>query len=228
MKKLICCILAAALTACLVLTVAAAEVTACTVTAESVPAIAGGTVTVPIRISGGTGFTNFGIALDYDRDALTLTAIDVDEDSLLNGAAVSANAGWTGADGETYGYLTCASPEKITGDGLLFTATFQVGDGVTGSVSVTPVVHYVRNNTALFSVFEEIPANAVSAELSVIRMGDVNQDGEVDVIDALMAYRAYRGVLVLSDAQETAADLNQDGEIDVLDALLIYRIYRGV
>lgn len=33
-------------------------------------------MTVPIRISGNRGFTNFGIALDYDREQLELLSTD--------------------------------------------------------------------------------------------------------------------------------------------------------
>ena len=62
MKKITSVILAVALIFALAVTAMAAEIADCTVSADSVSATAGGTVTVPIRISGTRGFTNFGIA----------------------------------------------------------------------------------------------------------------------------------------------------------------------
>ena len=75
MKKITSVILAVALIFALAVTAMAAEIADCTVSADSVSATAGGTVTVPIRISGNRGFTNFGIALDYDRAQLELLSI---------------------------------------------------------------------------------------------------------------------------------------------------------
>ena len=75
MKKITSVILAIALIFALAVTAMAAEIADCTVSADSVSATAGGTVTVPIRISGNRGFTNFGIALDYDREQLELLSI---------------------------------------------------------------------------------------------------------------------------------------------------------
>ena len=72
MKRITGVILAIALIFALAVTAMAAEIADCTVSADSVSATAGGTVTVPIRISGNRGFTNFGIALDYDREQLEL------------------------------------------------------------------------------------------------------------------------------------------------------------
>ena len=74
MKKIISIVLAVALIFVLAVTAMAAEIAECTVSVDSVPA-AGKTVTVPVRITGNRGFTNFGIALDYDREQLELLSI---------------------------------------------------------------------------------------------------------------------------------------------------------
>ena len=58
-------------------------------------------------------------------------------------------------------------------------------------------------------------------------LGDVNGDGEVDVLDALLAYSYYMGRTELTEAQKAAADVNGDGEIDPIDATAIYRIYQN-
>ena len=116
MKKITSVILAIALIFALAVTAMAAEIADCTVSADSVSATAGGTVTVPVRISGNRGFTNFGIALDYDREQLELLSIQTAEGETpyLCGTTVAVNTQWTGADGKTFGYVTAALEEAAT------------------------------------------------------------------------------------------------------------------
>ena len=131
MKKITSVILAIALIFALAVTAMAAEIADCTVSADSVSATAGGTVTVPIRISGNRGFTNFGIALDYDREQLELLSIQTAEGETpyLCGTTVAVNTQWTGTDEKTFGYVTAALEEAATADGIL-----------SGSVGIFPAM----------------------------------------------------------------------------------------
>lgn len=92
-------------------------------------------MTVPIRISGNRGFTNFGIALDYDREQLELLSIQTAEGETpyLCGTTVAVNTQWTGTDEKTFGYVTAALEEAATADGILFTATFRVSGDFSGT-----------------------------------------------------------------------------------------------
>ena len=158
MKKITSVILVIALIFALAVTAMAAEIADCTVSADSVSATAGGTVTVPIRISGNRGFTNFGIALDYDREQLELLSIQTAEGETpyLCGTTVAVNTQWTGTDEKTFGYVTAALEEAATADGILFTATFRVSGDFSGTAAVQPVVQYMRSNKRLLSVFDAI------------------------------------------------------------------------
>mgnify|MGYP002516258708 CR=1 FL=1 len=60
-----------------------------------------------------------------------------------------------------------------------------------------------------------------------ITLGDVNDDGAVNNLDAALVYAAYNGKQTLSARQQTAADVNGDGKADNLDAALIYALYNG-
>lgn len=64
-------------------------------------------------------------------------------------------------------------------------------------------------------------------EVTDLIPGDVNLDGEVDTLDALLVYSYYVGSAELTEDQLSVADLVLDGEIDTLDALKIYSIYKG-
>jgi hypothetical protein len=55
--------------------------------------------------------------------------------------------------------------------------------------------------------------------------GDVNSDGTVDIIDALVTAQRYVGLPVAID--ESAADVNCDSALDIVDELLLAQYYVG-
>ena len=58
-------------------------------------------------------------------------------------------------------------------------------------------------------------------------MGDVNNDGEIDIFDANLIVACYNGTTDLDTDQQNAADVNGDGEIDIFDANLVVAFYNG-
>lgn len=58
-------------------------------------------------------------------------------------------------------------------------------------------------------------------------LGDVNDDGSVDIIDALLTAQDYVG-LDPEGFNPGAADVNCDGSVDIIDALLIAQYYVGL
>jgi hypothetical protein len=58
-------------------------------------------------------------------------------------------------------------------------------------------------------------------------LGDVNDNGEIDIIDALMIAQFYVG-LDPSGFVTSAADANCSGDIDIVDALLVAQYYVGL
>jgi hypothetical protein len=58
-------------------------------------------------------------------------------------------------------------------------------------------------------------------------LGDVNNNGDVDIIDALMIAQFYVG-LDPSGFISSAADVNCSGDIDIVDALLVAQFYVGL
>ncbi|MBN2441186.1 MAG: agmatine deiminase family protein [Spirochaetales bacterium] len=57
--------------------------------------------------------------------------------------------------------------------------------------------------------------------------GDVNSDGMVDIVDALLVSQFYVG-LDPAGFNQSKADTNCDGSIDIIDALLIAQFYVGL
>ena len=245
MKKCFQIIAALAVILGLSLTVVAAELTGCGISADSVSGEPGELVEVPVRVTGNPGFTNFGIALDYDREKLTLVEIRLEngKDPHLCGDFAASGLEWSPAKDvngaqnpafsrdRLYGYVVCARPAVVREDGVLFTAVFKLADSFTGTASVTPVVNYMRNNGAIFSVFETVVTHCepgtVSGDGSSVLMGDVNQDGFITADDAATAFAASKGAVTLTEKQLAAADANGDGYITADDAAQIFAMSKS-
>jgi hypothetical protein len=65
------------------------------------------------------------------------------------------------------------------------------------------------------------------ASAGAIRYGDVNTDGSVDVVDALLVAQYYVG-LDPAGFDPDVADVDGDGSITITDALEIERYYVGL
>ena len=235
MKKIIVLVLSVALV--LGIGVTAIAAANCSVTAESVEAIAGQSVTVPVVIAGNSGFTNFCIMIDYDREALELTSINSadGENIYLCGELVSTNTAFEDEDGNTFGFINCALTEKCSENGTLFTVTFKVADDFTGSADVKPVVTYIRNNAAVFSVFEEIAAAVTKGTVTVqetdvpdVVYGDVNVDGSVDISDVQLLFEYVLGITSINDGQITAGNVNGDSATDISDVQRLFEYVLGI
>ena len=72
----------------------------------------------------------------------------------------------------------------------------------------------------VFSLFAGVGARTAKAAAP----GDVDGDGSVTMVDALLAARAAVGSITLTDAQRLAADVNGDLRVDMIDVLLIARM----
>ena len=69
-------------------------------------------------------------------------------------------------------------------------------------------------------------ASAAIAE-TVVKRGDVDNNGEVNTIDYIYVKRSCFGTFVLDDVQKLCADCDRNGTVDAFDYLLIKRVYFG-
>ncbi|MEG0457171.1 MAG: dockerin type I repeat-containing protein, partial [Oscillospiraceae bacterium] len=58
--------------------------------------------------------------------------------------------------------------------------------------------------------------------------GDVNKNGKLDSLDALMILKHVAQITVLNDEQLTFADFNSNGKVDTLDALRVLKRVAGI
>jgi hypothetical protein len=62
----------------------------------------------------------------------------------------------------------------------------------------------------------------------VYQLGDVNHDGVINIVDALLVAQYYVGLEITVYFDPSLADVNKDGSIDSVDALLIAQYYSGL
>ncbi|MBN2533541.1 MAG: DUF3160 domain-containing protein [Spirochaetales bacterium] len=67
----------------------------------------------------------------------------------------------------------------------------------------------------------------MSGYLSAQVVGDANNDGSIDIIDALIVAQYYVGIQP-TIFYESVSDVNGDGSIDIIDALMIAQLYVGI
>lgn len=60
------------------------------------------------------------------------------------------------------------------------------------------------------------------------KLGDINDDGVITLVDARMALQAVSQTITLSDTQTLATDVNEDGKISLVDARIILQVVAGV
>lgn len=198
------------------------------ITAASHSTLPGKTITVPITITGNPGFTNFGIALEYEGDKLILQDIQTaaGEAPYLCSARVSSNLAWKDAEGKSRGYVAAAPTQKVTEDGILFVATFALDPGFVGTTEITPRVYDLRSYNGE-SGFADVSVDVQPAKITAIVRGDINKDGVIEYDDVMAAYGAATGELTLTEEQLEIGNMDGIGLIEMADAEAIYQIYIG-
>jgi len=89
-------------------------------------------------------------------------------------------------------------------------------------IDSVPIHQDAPGQTTTETSFYEINPNATPVPLI---LGDVNSDGNVNIIDALLVAMYYIGLNPPDLVDLTAADTNCDSNINIIDALLIAQFY---
>lgn len=81
---------------------------------------------------------------------------------------------------------------------------------------------------SLLSSMSSIVASADDNTSTAYTLGDINQDGTVNVADLLAVKKVVLGITEATEVQEHLGDVNQDGELNTLDLLGMKRIILGI
>ncbi len=101
------------------------------------------------------------------------------------------------------------------------------GTSFSSSLPASSVSTFVSTGTAPTSVPTAVPTATPTNPPACVLPGDVNNNGSVDIVDALLIAQAYVG-LNPSNYNALCADVNCSGAADIVDALLIAQLYVGL
>ncbi len=125
-----------------------------------------------------------------------------------------------GVEVQPEGKVSVSIPVPATMDGISCTV-YHIGD----DGSVTDMRAQFRNGCMVFDTDGFSYYVLVSDKGAV--MGDLNDDGIVDIADATVAFRASNGRIVLTSEQKAVADVNKDGIVNIADATMLFRFANG-
>ena len=115
-----------------------------------------------------------------------------------------------------------------------YTITFDTNDGEEATTQTVdegamPLVPAdpMRLNHVFLGWTPEVVAATEDATYTAMWLGDIDGDGSISVIDALMALQSNTGAITLTPEQFEAADVNRDGRVSALDALMIIHFVSG-
>ena len=174
-------------------------------------------VTVPA--GAGTVAVTYNKDVDILHDGATVYAYEVEF------AATAVNRAAAQASGYTLKPITLENSYTRNTDGT--------------QTVLMPVTGYVRNaDGSGKAITLQATSDKNSAPIALftfeyaktepdVKYGDMNNDGTVDVSDAMLVCQIYLGNATPTDAQKLAADVSGDGKVDVSDAMMICQFYLG-
>jgi hypothetical protein len=178
----------------------------------------GGTVTVEIHMNTTSDMGAFGFTVTYPSNLLTFGSIA----EIASGLNLTNNTG-------TAGQIVTAgfNANGIAGgsDVALIRITFTASSSATGSGAIGLTV-----NTFADSSGTTLSTTANGGTVSVqqgANLGDVNDDGSVTIVDALLIAQYFVGLDPAGFIQANA-DVNCSGSIDIVDALVVAQYYVGL
>ena len=181
---------------------------------------------VPLVIMENTGIQALGITITYDTDIFTFEKIEIGEDfkdkiSLQSTYEVPGE-GKVGASflaTDTLDVIGCFAYFYVTvNEGVEAGTTSTIYLEVTQASIGDETIDCGRYRSSVITVKEGSQSYA---------LGDVTEDGKVNLIDAMYILKYYNGEKTLTADQLSLADTNSDSKVNLLDALQILRYYNG-
>jgi len=203
-------------------TAAMAAVTELTVIAPTVSARPGSMVTFDITIENNPGIKGLNFNLTYDVDKLEFISLEAETGTAMTYDDENGVVGVT--------WLTNGATTLLETDGKLFTVVFKVKDSFRFGESPLGLSGYAAN------LHERLDPVFIDGAVIVHKLGEINGDGAVDLLDAICVQNIWLDSLTITQegnrvpatqAQLLAADINGDGRVDANDLVLILRYLAG-
>ena len=171
----------------------------------------GEVITIPIKVNAGDGLAGGEGVVSYDSDILSLESIANANgfvfQSIGNKFIFVAPDGLNATGEVTVGYAVLKA--KTVVDDVDTAVLFDITKGYNKDFATI----YPQTASAIVTVLAEAPLR-----------GDVNLDGEVNLVDAILLMQYVSGSVNLSSRQLKAADVSADGSVNVGDVIIIMQM----
>lgn len=179
----------------------------------------GKTVKLDVVVAENPGSIASVMTVKYDTDALTLTRVE-------DAGKMGENKHSDNLSSDEY-YLSWFNPlaeEDYSFNGTVVTLSFEIADDAEeGEYDITVEVKEAYDTDLNPVTYTETAGKITVVEAPPYIPGDVNGDGEVDVLDLLRLGKYLADWDVEID--EAASDVTADGEVDVLDLLRLGKYF---
>lgn len=182
---------------------------------------------IPVKITANTGFNAMKLQVTYDSSKLSYRSYTVSPKALVY---LNCMTEYQGVDSTGNGFVTISfvgtDDTNITGDfvSLNFevSARAQAGD----TAEITCAVAELENASESANLTSNTSKCTVTFKEGSKR-GDVNQDGQINLIDVTYALQFYNGVRNLTTEQQALADVNGDKKVTLVDVLMLLKKCNG-
>lgn len=180
-------------------------------------------VYIPVTIEKNTGFNAIAVTFTYESQKLNYVGYKLSPRALTylnyktedNSKAGLVSICFVGND-----------DTKFTGDFL--TLEFQPRTTSVGKTQITPAIKELRDVSGVADLKSSLAKDKISVDfVEGKKLGDVNQDGSINLLDATYVLQAYNGVRKLTETQEKLADVNGDKKVNLVDVLKIMKYCNG-
>lgn len=188
----------------------------------SLTAYPGDTIEIPVSLRNNPGVTSFKLTVHYDDTLLSYQSLAFDETlTAIEGSKTLVNA-------EQRGQVTLAwvaTGSNYSGSGNVAVLTFKVNaaqENTNTQLSATYDEDDVFNSDF---VNQHFLAKAGSVQVNTVRPGDINGDGKVDAMDAMLLLHYVCGLK--QNEVKGNPDVNGDGKTNNKDVVILLRYVAG-
>lgn len=122
-----------------------------------------------------------------------------------------------------------ATANPITGgDGNVATVYFKPVGDFKGEATVDVKVQQIAYNATELGSATNGNGTVTVGGTVTFKLGDINNNGAVDLDDVSSVSRAYGGIITLTEQEAKAADVTGNGAVDLDDVSEISRFYAGI
>lgn len=188
----------------------------------SLTAYPGDTIEIPVSLRNNPGVTSFKLTVHYDDTLLSYQSLAFDE------ALTAIEGSETLVNDEQRGQVTLtwvATGSNYSGSGSVAVLTFKVNAAQENTNTQLGVTYDEDDVFNIDFVNQHFLAKAGSVQVNTVRPGDINGDGKVDAMDAMLLLHYVCGLK--QNEVKGNPDVNGDGKTNNKDVVILLRYVAG-